>query len=63
MLLRCRPGTAAADLEAARPVLTAACRARDVTVEQHPTRAQLVWLTVVRAEPAQRDLAPPETAA
>ena len=59
LLLWCRPGTAAEDLEAARPALTTACWAQDVRVEPHATRAQLVLLTVVRA---QRDL-PPATAA
>jgi len=59
LLLWCRPGTAAEDLEAARPALTTACWARDVRVERHSTRAQLVLLTVVRD---QRDF-PPATAA
>jgi hypothetical protein len=59
VLLWCRPGTAAEDLELARPALTAACWAEDVRVVQHTTRAQLVLLTVVRA---QRDR-PPATAA
>lgn len=61
VLLWCRPGTSAEDLEAARPVLTATCWARAVRVEQDPGRAQLIRLTVVRAED-QRDL-PPATAA
>jgi hypothetical protein len=59
LLLWCRPGTTAEDLEAARPVLVAACWAREVRVEPHSTRAQLVLLTVVRG---QRDF-PPATAA
>jgi hypothetical protein len=59
LLLWCRPGTAAEDLELARPALTAACWAQEVRVTPHSTRAQLVLLTVVRV---QRDF-PPATAA
>jgi hypothetical protein len=59
LLLWCRPGTAAEDLELARPALTAACWAQDVRVTPHSTKAHLVLLTVVRD---QRDF-PPATAA
>jgi hypothetical protein len=59
VLLWCRPGTTAEDLELARPALTAACWAQDVRVVQHTERAQLVLLTVVRR---QGDF-PPATAA
>ena len=59
LVLWCRPGTAAEDLEQARPALTAACWAQDVRVTPHSTKAHLVLLTVVRD---QRDL-PPATAA
>jgi hypothetical protein len=59
VLLWCRPGTVAEDLELARPALAAACWAEDVRVVQHTTRAQLVLLTVVRAQPDR----PPPTAA
>jgi len=59
VLLWCRPGTTVEDLELARPALTAACWAQDVRVVQHPDRAHLVLLTVVRR---QRDF-PPATAA
>jgi hypothetical protein len=59
LVLWCRPGTAAEDLAAARPALTSACWAADVRVEPHSTRAQLVLLTVVRAQSER----PPATAA
>jgi hypothetical protein len=47
-----RPGLAADDLIAAAPTLAAACWAREVRVEAHPTQAQLVALTVVRYDDA-----------
>ncbi|MFL6129532.1 MAG: hypothetical protein ACJ73E_10755 [Mycobacteriales bacterium] len=59
VLLWCRPGTTAEDLELARPALSTACWARDVRVMQHTSRTHLVLLTVVRAQPD----APPATAA
>ncbi|HZB50971.1 MAG TPA: hypothetical protein VE547_17925 [Mycobacteriales bacterium] len=59
LLLWCRPGTTADDLAAARPALATACWARDVLVQPHSTRAQLVLLTVVRGQSDR----PPATAA
>jgi hypothetical protein len=52
LLLLLRPGLTAADLEAAAPVLAAACWAREVVVVPHPTRAALVRLVVVRYDVA-----------
>jgi hypothetical protein len=52
LVLLLRPGISAADLAAAAPVLAAACWAREVLVEPHPTQAQLVALTVVRYDDA-----------
>jgi hypothetical protein len=52
VMLLLRPGLAAADLIAAGPALAAACWAREVLVEAHPTQAQLVALTVVRYDVA-----------
>jgi hypothetical protein len=51
VLLWCRPGTTAGDMAAARPVLATTCWAEDVRVEPHPSRPQLVRLTVVRRTP------------
>jgi hypothetical protein len=48
VVLWCRAGTAAADLEAARHLLAAACWARDVEVTGDPEHAQIVVLHVVR---------------
>lgn len=50
VLLWCRAGTTVGDLAAAGPVLTAACWAHDVRVEQHPTRAHLARVTVLRRQ-------------
>lgn len=63
LLLWCRPGTAAEDLVAARPALASACWARDVRVEPHSTRAQLVLLTVVRRQAGRPAEEEPATAA
>jgi hypothetical protein len=52
VLLLLRPGISAEDVAVAAPVLAAACWAREVLVEPHPTRAQLVALTVVRYDAA-----------
>ena len=52
LLLLLRPGLTAAALEAAAPVLAAACWAREVVVVPHPTRAALVRLVVVRYDVA-----------
>jgi hypothetical protein len=52
LLLLLRPGLTAADLEAAAPVLAAACWAREVVVVPHPTWAALVRLVVVRYDVA-----------
>jgi hypothetical protein len=52
LLLLLRPGLTAADLEAAAPVLAAACWAREAVVVPHSTRAALVRLVVVRYDVA-----------
>jgi hypothetical protein len=52
LVLLLRPGISADDVAAAAPVLAAACWAREVVVEPHPTQAQLVALTVVRYDAA-----------
>jgi hypothetical protein len=52
LVLLLRPGISTADLVDAAPVLAAACWAREVRVEAHPTQAQLVGLTVVRYDDA-----------
>jgi len=52
LLVLLRPGLSAADLTAAAPVLAAACWAREVRVEPHPTRAALARLVVVRYDVA-----------
>lgn len=53
VVLWCRAGTSADDLERARPVLAAACWARDVWVAADPQHAHRVTLGVVRRWPAQ----------
>lgn len=61
LLVWCPAGTTAGDLVTAAAVLTTACWARDVRVEQHPTRAHLVRVTVLRRAarpPAQREEVP-----
>jgi len=58
VLLWCRAGTSAEDLERARPVLAAACWASDVWVAADPGRAHLVTLGVVRRWPREGGLYP-----
>jgi hypothetical protein len=48
--LWCPPGVTAADLEAARDVLSAACWARDVQVTRSNRHAHLVTLDVIRRD-------------
>lgn len=50
VVLWCRAGTTAADLEAARHLLAAACWARDVRVVPDPDHAQIVALRVIRRD-------------
>lgn len=51
ILLWCRAGTTAEDLERARPILRTACWAAEVWVAADPARTQLVRLAVVRRRP------------
>jgi hypothetical protein len=46
--LRCPPGTCAEDLQAARGVLRAACRAADVRVTRDERRSHMVTVDVIR---------------
>jgi len=53
VLLWCRAGTSIEDFIAARPLLTAACWAMDITVTPTRRHAQLILLNVHRGEPAE----------
>jgi len=48
LLVWCPAGITAADLHAARAVITAACFATDVEVVAYPTRRQLVMVAIIR---------------
>jgi hypothetical protein len=48
VLLRCPPGVCAEDVEDAREILRAACRAADVRVTRDDLRAHLVTVDVIR---------------
>lgn len=48
VLLRCPPGVCAEDVEDARDILRAACRAADVRVTRDVLRAHLVTVDVIR---------------
>jgi hypothetical protein len=48
VLLRCPPGVCAEDIEDAREILCAACRAADVRVTRDELRAHLVTVDVIR---------------
>ena len=52
--LWCRAGITAADLEAARDILRAACWASDVRVVVNDRRSHIVVLEVIRRQPAGR---------
>lgn len=48
VLLRCPPGVCAEDIEDAREILRAACRAADIRVSRDNRRAHLVTVDVIR---------------
>ncbi len=48
LLVWCPAGVTAADLHAARLVITSACLATDAQVVAHPTRRHLVFVAVIR---------------
>lgn len=48
VVLWCPAGTCAEDIEAARPILRAACWATDVRVHRYPQRAQIAVVDVIR---------------
>jgi hypothetical protein len=50
LLLRCPAGVSAEDFRSARPMLRAACWAKDIRVTAHRRHAQLVTIDVVRAD-------------
>lgn len=52
VLLRCPPGVCAEDIEDAREILRAACRAADIRVIRDSRRAHLVTVDVIRAPAA-----------
>lgn len=54
VLLRCPPGVCAEDIEDAREILRAACRAADILVTRDTQRAHLVTVDVIR-QPAAID--------
>lgn len=54
VMLWCRAGITAGDLEAAREILRTACWARDVRVIQNDRRSHIVMLEVIRRRPARR---------
>jgi hypothetical protein len=59
VLLWCRAGITARDLEAGREVLAAACWATDVRVYVHSRRSHLVTLAVIRHSPERPGAMPP----
>ena len=63
MILWCRAGITAGDLDGARDILRAACWASDVRVVVNDRRSHIVVLEVIRHLPGRAAEADPTTAA